>query len=124
MSETLKVENLLRAPLHLLLLLCLRWWPLVAMKAHVDAQPFLSVKHLAAILADVSAPWFCPVCGAPVLLITVERHSRRKVCENGTLSLITTFFFLKSNPLTTLDEVQEMKMMPQFFRVWCMPLQN
>ena len=75
------------------------------MKTHVAAQPFLRIKHLAAVLADKSAPGLRPVCGTAILLVTVG-HGRKEEWEIRTLSLITDFllffffFVYNSNPLT------------------------
>lgn len=68
------------------------------------AQPFFGIKHLAAVLADVSAPWLCPVCGTSILLVTVGRQSRREEWKNGTpfLTTVFAFCFFVFNPLTTL----------------------
>ena len=53
------------------------------MKTHVAVQPLLCIEHLAAVLANVCAPWLCPVCGAPVELVTAGRRVRRQERENG-----------------------------------------
>lgn len=59
------------------------------MKTHVAAQSFLRIKHLAAVLADESAPGLRPVCGTAILLVTVGRHGRKEGWEIETPSLIT-----------------------------------
>lgn len=102
--ETLKAQSLLRAPFHLLLLRP-RGWPLVAVEAHVAAQPLLCVEHLAAVLADESAPRLRPVTGASVLLGTAGRgETRQEGLGPHRWLFLFAFFFSKSDPLTTLDE--------------------
>lgn len=102
LSETLKAQSRLRGP-HLRLLL--RSWgrPLVAVKAHVAAQPLLGVEHLAAVLADESAPWLCPVAGAPVLLVTAGRGRRGRRDSVPIADFFRLPFSFQSLIPTTLD---------------------
>lgn len=84
--------------LHLWLLLPSRGRPLVAVETHVAAQPLLRIKHLAAILADVGAPSLWPVCGAPILLVTVGNTEEGRMGEWDSVLVMnsssSSFFFL------------------------------
>ena len=70
-------------PPHLWILLPSRGRPLVTVETHVAVQPLLCIEHLAAVLADVSAPWLFPACGAPAVLLTVGRCVRRQGREDA-----------------------------------------
>jgi hypothetical protein len=112
--QSLQLLKPLFRPLYLLLLLPTRWGPLVAVETHVAAQPLFGVEHLAAVLADVSAPWLCPVCRTAIWLVTGGRQGRR---ENRRMRfclwpLVCPAF--NSSSLTTLDKCSNMKAIPMY----------